>query len=170
MERGRCEFWPLSRPTYKMYSVEAGSLLKCHTSSFCISKPRIRLQTRPTARLRLVLDVIRGQPRVPWTPSEEKRGKGAPLWLNFNPNISGSPTFVNSLRVNWKWYRSHLPQNRNPTQKILDVGHERGGWPQSRSNIVWPLDRPNYKSTVIIDNSNWINIPERWSCECICVS
>lgn len=37
MEGGRCEFWPLSRLTYKMYSV-AGSLLKCHSASFCLSR------------------------------------------------------------------------------------------------------------------------------------
>lgn len=82
----------------------------------------------------LVLDVI------PWTPSEEGSGKGASLWLNFNPNISGSPIrFLHCQQFKSKLeviQVSFTLKSKSHT-KILDVGHERaGGWPQSRSNIV----------------------------------
>lgn len=131
MERGRCEFWPLSRPTYKMYSVVAGSLLKCHTSSFCLSKPRIRLQTRPTA-----CAVGSGcDSRVPWTPSEEGSGKGAPLWLNFNPNIPGSPIRF----VHCQQFKSKL-EVVQVSFTLKSKPHTKNTWRRSRARRLASIE------------------------------
>lgn len=83
MERGRCEFWPLSRLTYKMYSVEACCRVKMPHVEFLFKQATNTTIDSAECSTAACTD---GSGCGLWTTSDplgEPLLKGAPLCQNY---------------------------------------------------------------------------------------